>query len=308
MPTQKHAHLVCGGFPAGDHAGHDMDGARMSILQMLTDNGTLSTTVASDYTGLEQYLRSSKLLVSYTAGPVPSDEQAEALRKWIEGGGKWLCLHGSSGGKADKPLPGEGKDRRIARLGFHNVLGSMFLNHPPQSRFKVRVELGGGASTNLLKNLPSDFMVSDELYMMKMLDDPKDLKVLLTTEITDAEARPNGKSGFRYDEHPALKGYAPEGGRICLGYEKKLGKGGVVYIAIGHRHTPSTNGQPFQYLSANPLGKPNKASEKAGGQGPWGPYVETKLDFPGPWIEPAYQQLMHNCIRWGLEDGAASKL
>lgn len=49
MPVR--AHLICGGFPAGDHAGHDMDFARLNLLTLLREANALTTT-ASDYSGL----------------------------------------------------------------------------------------------------------------------------------------------------------------------------------------------------------------------------------------------------------------
>ena len=104
----KKVHLVCGGFPAGEAAGHDMDYARLRILEMLLRDGGVSfTSVSPDFTNLQQYLRNASLLVTYCAGPVPDDQQTAALKSWLEAGGRWLSLHGSSGGKAAKARPDE---------------------------------------------------------------------------------------------------------------------------------------------------------------------------------------------------------
>ncbi len=44
------AHLVAGGYPAGQSAGHDMDYARRRLLDLMAD---WQTTVSSDFQDLE---------------------------------------------------------------------------------------------------------------------------------------------------------------------------------------------------------------------------------------------------------------
>lgn len=292
-PKPPHCHLIVGGFPAGEHGGHDMDYARMRILETL--NGKSTVSVSPDYTALDQFLRRSSLLVTYTSGPVPDESQAGALKQWIEGGGRWVCLHGSSGGKAAKLRPGEEK-RRIEKMDFHEVLGCMFLHHPPSKRFDVTVEQGSGASPGLLEGLPAaGFSVQDEPYVIKLLGDvASSTKIFLSYHMNDAQSRYGG--GFQYDEHPALDG--PTGTKLALGYERTLGKGGVVYIALGHA-TPPYATPGYVVESANPGGKP---------MGPAG-HVEAAVPFAGPWPVPEYQQLLKNAMKWGLEAGlGGSKL
>ncbi len=87
-------------------------------MEVLDGKSTIS--VSPDYGSLQQFLSRSSLLVTYTSGPVPDEGQAAALKQWIEGGGRWVCLHGSSGGKAAKLRQGEEK-RRIEKMDFHEV-------------------------------------------------------------------------------------------------------------------------------------------------------------------------------------------
>ena len=47
-------HLIAGGFPVGSPAGHDMDYARLRILQLLQENTNVSTTVTNDFTDIEK--------------------------------------------------------------------------------------------------------------------------------------------------------------------------------------------------------------------------------------------------------------
>ena len=42
-------HVVTGGFPAGQTAGHDMDYARLRLLQLLQERQEVHATVANDF-------------------------------------------------------------------------------------------------------------------------------------------------------------------------------------------------------------------------------------------------------------------
>ena len=54
---------------------------------------------------------------------------------------------------------------------------------------------------------------------------------------------------------------------------KRVGEGAVAYVALGHCHSPSTNGQPFVDTSVDADGK-------------------TPLTFRGPWEVPAFETLL----------------
>ena len=92
-------HLVAGGFPRGSHAGHDIDAVRLELLRLLDASGDVTTSVSNDYRDLGDWLPSARCLVTYVAGPFPTTEECTAIREWLEGGGRWLALHGTSGGK-----------------------------------------------------------------------------------------------------------------------------------------------------------------------------------------------------------------
>ena len=88
----KRAHLITGGFPAGSHAGHDMDYARLRLLGILAEHDDATTTVANDFSELDKWLDGADLLITYIAGPVPNAEQHEGLRNWLQAGGRWFGL------------------------------------------------------------------------------------------------------------------------------------------------------------------------------------------------------------------------
>ena len=261
------AHLVVGGYPPGSTTGHDMDFARRVLLGLLGEVPELTTTVSSDFSDLDKWLLGTDFLLSYVAGPYPDEIQDAALRKWISAGGRWLGLHGTSGGRAAR-IEGT-RQRKMVKLAHHESLGCFFLNHPPIRRFDVNVE---DTPHPITAGLKPSFEVVDELYMVEILGD---CNVLLTTELPE-DPSPTG-FGFAYDEDTSL---LPDGRTRVLGYTRTLGSGEVAYIALGHCHSPTTNSQPMVDESVESDGK--------------SPPV-----FRGVWENENYEQLLGNAIRWG---------
>src|SRR5215475_10386414 len=142
------AHLIAGGFPPGTAAGHDMNYARLRLLEMLGENPSVYATVGNDYTDIARWLPETRLLITYAAGPYPTDEQNDLMREWLDGGGRWLALHGTSGGKAARV--GD-RRRQMVKGAYHDTLGCFFLNHPPVRRFRVQV---ADRSHPIAKGLP----------------------------------------------------------------------------------------------------------------------------------------------------------
>lgn len=114
MAAPTRVHLVTGGFPVGSHAGHDMDYARLRILQILSEMPSVIATTSNDFADVETWLPGCALLLTYVAGPFPDPAQNRFLRTWLEDGGRWLGLHGTSGGKA-APVEATGACARWSR-------------------------------------------------------------------------------------------------------------------------------------------------------------------------------------------------
>jgi len=264
--TPMRAHLITGGFPPGSTAGHDMDYARLRLLQLLSDGGAM-TTVASDFTDVAKWLPGCQLLVTYVAGPFPADAESAFIERWLEDGGKWVALHGTSGGKAARTA--DGKGRKMVKLAHHRALGAFFLNHPPLRRFSVSVE---DRSHPLMADMPASFDVIDELYLIEVQD--PSAKVLLTTDLAEDPSPPG--FGFAYDEDTSL---LPDGKTRVLGFVREVGKGAVAYWALGHCHSPATNAQPF-------------VDESLAADG------STPPIFHGVWENDAFSRLLSNSISW----------
>jgi len=267
-PKAMGAHLVVGGFPAGSGAGHDMDYVRLRLLEGLARRPNVQTSVANDFAQLDTWLGVSRFLVTYTAGPHPSEAENEVLHDWLQAGGRWLGLHGTSGGRAARA----GRRRQMVRTGHHDTLGGFFLNHPPIRSFIVDVaehELTAGVG---------NFTTSDELYFVE-LTHPEDTTVLLTTELA---TNPAPDFGFVYDTDTSL---LSDGRTRALGFTRPVGDGGVTYYALGHSHDPATNSQPWVDRSVAADGT-------------------TPLTFRGSWESDDFNRLLDNAINWGC--GAAS--
>ena len=265
-------HLIAGGYPPGSFAGHDMDYVRLRLLGMLQENSQLLTTTTNDYGDVAKWLPGSNFLITYVAGPYPNDEQNDFIRNWLEAGGRWLALHGTSGGKA-VPVGENRYVRKMVKGNYHATLGAFFLNHPPVRKFRVEV---ADRSHPLTEGLPPSFEVMDELYLIEALD-PARCHILLTTELAK-DPSPQG-FGFVYDRDTSV---LPDGKTRVLGYTRDVGKGGVTYIALGHCHSPLSNVQPFV-----------DASVEASGT--------TPKTFRGSWESREFATLLRNALKWGIE-------
>jgi type 1 glutamine amidotransferase len=266
-------HLITGGFPKGEMAGHDMDYARIRLLQLLSQHDSVHTTSANDFKDVELWLADCQFLITYVAGPFPDEDQNNFLQQWLENGGRWLALHGTSGGKAAR-LP-DGKGRTMVKSDHHDTLGSFFLTHPPIRKIRIKVD---NTPHPLIRNLPAEFEVEDELYLLEILD--HNAKVLLTTEL-EQDPSPAG-FGFAYASDTSIQ---TDGKSRVLGYVRDAGKGAVAYFALGHCHAPWCNVQPFVDESVSADGS-------------------TPLTFRGPWENQSFEQLLKNALDWGLNVSA----
>lgn len=269
MARPFRAHLVAGGFPPGAAGGHDHDYARLRVLEVLEEK-EIHCSVANDYKDLETWLPISRLLITYTAGPFLDEPQSAMVDDWMASGGRWLGLHGTSGGKAAR-IEGS-RMRRMVKTSHHDSLGGFFISHPPVRRFQVDV---ADASHPITRGLPPSFEVIDEPYMVQVLE-PERSRVLLTAQL-GPDPLPQ-KFGFAYDADTAL---LPDGKTRVIAYTSERGEGGVTYIALGHCHSPSTNSQPFVDTSVDPEGKTP-------------PYLRQT------WETEAYGRLLRNAIDWGM--------
>src|SRR5271165_1114832 len=259
------AHLIAGGFPPGSMAGHDHDYARLRLLGLLAER-EISVSVANDFADVEKWLPVSRLLITYVAGPYPDAAQCRAIQHWLEAGGHWLGLHGTSGGRAERV---EGmRMRRTVKTEHHALLGSRFLTHPPICKIHVEVST---ADSPLTRGIGASFDVEDEPYFIE-LQDPGSTRILLTADYGPSAVSPT--IGTLYASDTSLQ---PDGRTRVLGYTREVGEGGVTYFALGHCHNPAI-----------------RAARAAD------PTDTTPSTFHGAWESEAFIRLLRNAIGWGV--------
>jgi type 1 glutamine amidotransferase len=259
------AHLITGGFPPGLMSGHDHDYARLRLLGLLAERD-IPASVGNDFTDVEKWLPTSSLLITYVAGPYPDAAQSRAIRGWIEAGGHWLGLHGTSGGKAERV---EGmRNRRTVKTEHHALLGSYFLTHPPICKIHVEVN---DAESPLTQGLGRSFDVEDEPYFVE-LQDPGSARILLTAEYGASGDWP--VAAALYGRDTSLQ---RDGKTRVIGYSREVGAGGVAYFALGHCH--------------NPTARAGRTPD---------PADTTPPVFHGAWESGAFIQLLRNAVGWGM--------
>jgi hypothetical protein len=189
---------------------HDIDFARLELLKLLAADDRVRVRVFEDYANLAA-IRAAEVLVSYTCDVVPRLDEQEALRAWLEGGGRWLALHGTNSilrfladGRVDSP--------RWAPH-FMETLGSMFIAHPPIAPYTVTV---ADPAHPLVKGV-TPFQANDELYLSEYHGR---LRVLLETEF-EGEATGFVDHTWPKAKHPVF-------------YLHPVGKGEVLYLTLGH--------------------------------------------------------------------------
>ncbi len=265
MTQPMRAHLIAGGFPPGSAAGHDHDYARLRLLELLAEQD-VAASVANDFADVDRWLPVSRLLLTYVAGPYPDADQCRAVRAWMEAGGRWLALHGTSGGRAERV---EGvRQRRTVKQEHHALLGSYFLTHPPICKIDVDVR---DAGHRLTRGLGASFQVEDEPYFIE-LQDPGATRILLT-----ADYGPGATSPTIGTLYPADTSLQADGRTRVLGYARDVGHGGVAYVALGHCHNPAVR-----------AGRPADPTDT------------TPLTFRGSWDTEAFTALLRNGIAWGV--------
>jgi hypothetical protein len=259
------AHLIAGGFPPGSPAGHDHDYARLRLLGLLAERD-VPASVANDFADVDKWLPEAQLLITYVAGPYPDAAQCRTIQHWLEAGGHWLALHGTSGGRAERV---EGmRQRRTVKAEHHAVLGSYFLTHPPIRKIRVDVS---DTEHPLTSGLGRSFDVEDEPYFIE-LEDPGSTRILLTADYGPSAVSPS--IGTLYASDTSLQ---PDGRTRVLGYAREVGNGGVAYFALGHCHNP--------------------AIRAARGVDPTD---TTPPIFHGAWDSDAFITLLRNAIAWGV--------
>jgi type 1 glutamine amidotransferase len=199
------AYFVCGGRY------HDIDFARLRILELLGRHERVRTRVAEDYRDPDAIDRSD-FLVTYTVDVVPDEPVAERLRQYVASGKRWLALHGTN--SVLRYAKGRGWEAPRESRVFMETVGSQFIAHPPIAPYRVEVTRPDHPLVAGIEPFDAD----DELYLSE-LHPPLD--VLLHTRYK-GEAPGFAERDWRQDDpRPVM-------------YIKRVGAGEVLYLTLGH--------------------------------------------------------------------------
>lgn len=193
---------------------HDVDFARLELLELLSAHDAVRCTVHTDFSETE-VLAAADAVIAYTCDVRPSPEESAALTAAVRDGARLLGLHATNSA-IDPPEPGGPRIFRTpdAMPEFSALLGNRFLAHPKIAPARIDVVQ---PSHPLVAGVPS-FVTTDEIYVMALRDG---LDVILDTEFEgECPGFEVSHSGPR-TRHPVL-------------YSRRQGDGTVVYFTLGH--------------------------------------------------------------------------
>lgn len=193
---------------------HDIDFARRELLGLLAEHDELRVRVQPDYEDADA-IAAGSILVSYTCDVRPSERAQQRIRSWVDGGGRWVALHGTNAaldGVGERPV-------ESPRLfpGWVETVGSQFIAHPPIAPY--RVDLADPDHWLVAGIEPFD--TDDELYLSEYPDRAVLAALLHTTWQGEA-------TGFAEHDWTATDP------THLVSYLRPLGAGAVLYNTLGH--------------------------------------------------------------------------
>lgn len=207
-PARMDGYLVA----AGKY--HDIDHARLEVLKLAAEHDHVRITVADSFEDHEA-IAACSFLISYTCDVRPSETAQAGIRAWVEGGGRWLALHGTNAA-LDLPRPNGVESPRCFPT-WASTIGSQFVAHPPIMAFEVSVT----TPDHWLVEGIEPFETDDELYVCEYHEREKFTELLHTS--WNGEAAGFEESDWTTDDPVRL-----------VQYLRPLGAGGVLYNTLGH--------------------------------------------------------------------------
>jgi type 1 glutamine amidotransferase len=193
---------------------HDFDFARRELLDLLAEHDEFRVRVQPDYEDADA-IAAAEILVSYTCDVRPSERAQRIIRDWVEGGGRWVALHGTNSALGDAAVRPVATPRPFPI--WAEMLGSQFIAHPPIEPYPVEVS----EPSHWLVAGVEPFEATDELYLSEYLDRTALVPLLHTTFQGTA-------AGF------AESDWTTADSQHLVMYLRPLGSGGVLYNTLGH--------------------------------------------------------------------------
>lgn len=191
---------------------HDVDYARLELLDLLAQHDAVRCTVHSDFCDVDT-LAAADAVIAYTCDVRPTSQEARALTEAVRSGTRLLALHATNSA-IDAPDPAGPRVFRTpdAMPEFSELLGNRFLAHPKIGPFLIEV---AQPEHPLVAGLDA-FTTVDEIYVSWLRDD---IDVLLDVEYTGP--CPGFATDHGAGRHPVL-------------FTRSEGEGAVTYFTLGH--------------------------------------------------------------------------
>jgi type 1 glutamine amidotransferase len=218
MMNRHHVHLIV----AAEY--HDADYVRRELLSLLGEEPLIAVSCHSDWHNASR-LGAADFLVTYTSNVFPDAAQLADLEAFLEGGGRWLAIHGSAAYTEFRPpavniggieLPGL-TDTPDRQPDYMRVLGCRFVSHLAMQDITITPV----SEHPIVAGIPP-FVVLDEPYILELRGK---CEVLATSRFTGEAPG--------YVQGPWLKDDPRP--QIVL---SRHGDGEVLYIAPGHTCGP----------------------------------------------------------------------
>ena len=162
---------------------------KLTLIELGQKNGfEVDTTENADFFNEDSLKRYQAVIFLSTTMDVLDPVQQADFKRFIEAGGGFMGIHAAADTEYEWPWYGD-------------LLGAYFKSHPKTQQAKFKKE----QDSELTKNLPAEWIRTDELYNYKRIS--KDIKVLYTLDETSYEGGENG------DYHPIAWYHEFEGGR-----------------------------------------------------------------------------------------------
>ena len=200
--------LVAGGMY------HDVDFARLQVLGLLAEHEEFRVRVQPDYEDADA-IAAGSILVSYTCNLRPTLAAQATIRQWVQGGGRWVALHGTNAA-LDVGTPNGVDSPRVFPV-WADTLGSQFVAHPPSAPYLVEVT---DPSHWLVAGI-EPFETDDELYLSEYAHRDELHALLHTTWSGTARGFVESDWTSGPDQHLVM-------------YLRQLGEGAVLYNTLGH--------------------------------------------------------------------------
>ena len=203
------------GYRHGDAIEASLPAFRKIVRQngwsiVTTDNGAVFNS--------EQLAKFKVVVWNNTSGKVLNDEQRQAFRTYLEGGGGFVGIHAA------------GDNSHQWEWYEQQVIGADFSHHPldPQIQESVLHLEPDAANHPIAEDLPARWEREEEWYVFSTNPRDSDADILYTLD--ESQINPSGNFGFLVtdkdwgmgDDHP-------------IAWYRTVGQGRAFYSALGHQ-------------------------------------------------------------------------